>query len=99
MSQGNYEHILFRLPKYGAPFYLTPMHELHSATEDFYKKLHSFPSSFFTNIAAPVGIREIKDHLGTCFNLHTEEKASLDTSFQGNKSFLKAIIKSNIFLN
>ena len=60
------------------------MQKLHNATKEFYKKLKSLGLSFFINIKVPVGIKEVKDHLGTCFNLVSEEMASLDTTVQGN---------------
>ena len=60
------------------------MQKLHNATKDFYKKLKALGLSFFINIKVPVGIKEVKDHLGTCFNLVSEEMASLDTTVQGN---------------
>ena len=78
------EHVLFRLPNYGASSYLTSVQKLHNATKEFYKKLKSLGLSFFINIKVPVGIKEVKDHLGTCFNLVSEEMASLDTTVQGN---------------
>ena len=59
------------------------MQILQSATEDFYKKLNSNVSPYFTSLKVPVGIREVKDPLGTCFNLVSNELASLDTRFQG----------------
>ena len=43
-------------------------------------------SIFFIQIKVPVGIKEVKDHLGTCFNLVTEEMASLDTTVQGKET-------------
>ena len=76
-----------RLPKYGAFTYFTPVQKLHSATEDFYKKLNSHASPYFTTLKVPVGIREVKDPLGTCFNLVSDELASLDTRFQGKEHF------------
>ena len=80
---------MFRLPKYAASSYLTSVKNLHNATLEFYKQLDSPVSPYFTPIKVPVGIREVKDHLGTCFNLVTEEIASLDTTVQG---ILKMII-------
>ena len=74
---------MFRLPNYGASSYLTSLQNLHNATLEFYKELDSPASPYFTKIKVPVGIREVKDHLGTCFNLVTEEIASLDTTVQG----------------
>ena len=62
------------------------MQKLHNATQEFNKKLKSLGLSFFIKIKVPVGIKEVKDHLGTCFNLVTEEIASLDTTVQGKGS-------------
>ena len=72
------------------------MQKLHNATKEFYKKLKSLGLSFFINIKVPVGIKEVKDHLGTCFNLVTEEIASLDTTVQGNGVRLN--LNENIFI-
>ena len=80
---------MFRLPKYAASSYLTSVQNLHNATLEFYKQLDSHASSYFTMSKVPVGIRTVEDHLGTCFNLVTEEIASLDTTVQG---ILKMII-------
>ena len=71
------------MPNYGASSYLTSVKKLHNATLEFYKQLDSPSSPYFTSIKVPVGIREVKDHVGTCFNLVTEEIASLDTTVQG----------------
>ena len=81
-----YEHFLFRLPNYGASSYLISVQKLHNATKEFYKKLKSKVLSFFIQSKVPVGIKDIKDHLGTCFNLVTEEMASLDTTVQGKET-------------
>ena len=78
---------MFRLQKYGASLYFTSMQKLHSATKEFYKKLNSNASSYFTKLKVPVGIKEVKDHFGTCFNLVSDELASLDTRFQGKGCF------------
>ena len=59
------------------------MQKLHNATQEFYKQINSPASPYFVPIKVPVGIKEVKDHLGTCFNLVTGETASLDTSVQG----------------
>ena len=95
-----YEYVLFRLPNYGASSYLISVQKLHNATKEFYKKLNSKGFSFFTQIKLPVGIKEVNDHLGTCFNLVTEEMASLDTTVQGKETqdlLFKLKEKINIF--
>ena len=71
------------MPNYGAFSYLTSVKKLHNATQEFYKQLTSPASPYFTPIKVPVGVKEVEDHLGTCFNLVTEEIASLDTTVQG----------------
>ena len=81
-----YEDVLFRLPNYGASSYLTSVQNLHNATKEFYKNLNSQGLPFFLQIKIPVGIKKVKDHLGTCFNLVTEEMASLDTTVQGKET-------------
>ena len=81
-----YEHVLFRLPNYGASSYLISVQKLHNATKEFYKKLNFQGLPFFIQIKVPVGIKDVKDHLGTCFNLVTEEMASLDTTVQGKET-------------
>ena len=75
---------VLRLPKYGANSYFTSIQKLPNATEEFHKKFNS--STYFTLLKVPVGIQEVKDLLGTCFNLVTNEIASLDTRFQGKVS-------------
>ena len=72
------------MPKYAATsFYLTPVKKLHNETKEFYKKLNSIVTPFFTPFKVPIGMKDVKDHLSTCFELVTEETASLDTTFQG----------------
>ena len=81
-----YEDVLFRLPNYGASSYLTSVQNLHNATKEFSKELNSKGLPFSKPIKVPVGIKEVKDNLGTCFNLVTEEMASLDTTVQGKET-------------
>ena len=79
-----YVSFVFRLPKFGASSYFTSLQKLPKATEEFHKKLNSLSLTYFsTLVKVPVGIKEVKDIFGTCFNLVTDEKASLDTRFQG----------------
>ena len=59
------------------------MQTLHNATQEFYEQINSPASPYFVPVKVPVGIKEVKDHSGSCFNLVTEEIASLDTTVQG----------------
>ena len=77
-----------RLPKFAASIYFTSVKSLNNATEGFYKKLNSFAYTYFTSLRVPVGIKEVVDHFGTCFNLVTYELATLDTRFQGKVSLV-----------
>lgn len=89
---------MLRLPKYGANSYFTSIQKLPNATEEFHKKFNS--STYFTSLKVPVGIQEVKDLVGTCFNLVTNEMASLDTRFQGAVSHSIhsiRILRENIF--
>ena len=79
---------MFRLPKYAAPIYFTSVKNLHNATEGFYKKLNSLANTYFPSLRVPVGLNEVKDHLGTCFNLVTNQLATLDSRFQGEVSLV-----------
>ena len=91
--------VFIRLPKYGAQSYFTSIEKLSKATEEFHKKLnsHLITSYFSTLIKVPVGIKEVKDIVGICFNLVTNEMASSDTRFQGIICHFNSIMTSIFF--